>query len=169
MTVTAEAPAVDQTGSGFSLEGLIAEVLEESNEASPDHLIYEVIRRIPEDHVWEALENALAPRIRAVIWRQRGQITRSNRSDRWEQVRADHESGALDIMRLRVSVGGSWKLLSDCSAGDVTLMASQYDEEVEKLQATAERYRLLHRKMEEEGATTVGALAPTVVEGILLN
>ncbi len=58
----------------------------------------------------------------------------------------------------RVTVDGEWKLLADCTADDLDVIATDRESGAERLLAVAERFRTLAARMRAAGAATVADL-----------
>jgi hypothetical protein len=162
MTVTLD--PTDQV----SVDSVIKESLEASELSDPHQIADQIIEEIPPDSFPELVRLYLIGRTRELIRNQRNRITgHETHSERWESVRADHESGALDIMRLRVAVGTEWKFLAELNRSDISTVIDSYRKRAQDNMDKATRYDQLKSKLIAANVETVGQLSPSEVRDAL--
>lgn len=155
---------------GFDLRTLSNHVLADTTLASPRELAGEILARVPDKYLREALRESLRFYCREVVSNSRvfstpgqvkvdsGRSTKvAGRREWWKQALQD-----------RIHIGGNkWLNLADCTAQHLRAAAHCLREEAGKKIAKAERYELLAQVADDQGAEHVGDLSEDTVLAVL--
>lgn len=170
----------------FDLDAVIREVLATSASANPRDIAIDVAARIPDEVLADVVALLLPVRVRKVIRSQRaGARYNTSRRVRTERP-VDHQAegdvpvaaGSVrwqdaanithDPKRWRLAIDGDgWKLLGECTEGDVKAVILSYRKLAVANEAIADRYCDLRDTMIAEGASVVADLPDDVVRMIL--
>lgn len=157
----------------FDLRTLIREVAIHSDAADPKILAKEILTRIPDRHLHEALAVTLPDYVRVALHRGRPipfpdeEDQPDGQATSWK-LRGARAYGRL--LRQAVDVNGDgtgWKYLADCTLDDLTRVATLRRRQAEDLLATAGWYEKVARLLAEYDAATVSALPETVLTALV--
>lgn len=144
----------------FSLKALIREVAETSPQADPRALAAEVAKMVPEEHLRDALGDALFHTVRHFITNDRSAVTgggtkrerRNAKLTKWDGV------GELyaRILGLRVdTTDDGWKFLGDCTQHDIANAVAFRKKLAKQNMEAGQRYQALLTVMVEAKAEVV--------------
>lgn len=141
----------------FNLHAFVAGFADDSDEPDVGVLTDAIAAAIPEEALRSALRLSLRRYVSLVVARKRHKGHRPVPvGTRWDAVQAARDSGALGLLRMRVSVGGEeWKFLEDCSRADIEGVAAAGKKRALEHAQQAQRFAALAREMEARGAATV--------------
>lgn len=163
----------------FSLRALIREVCATSTITDPTTLAKEVGRRIPQDALRDALDEALPVVVQHFVSRSRGSIDSladQGRSDTHNAVvgkapNRSHKVAAIRAgwqkqLRDRIAVGpdrSDWKFLGDCGRADLAYAAGLRRNHAAANRAAAERLEALAALLTQHRVDRVAELPTTVL------
>lgn len=147
--------------SDFNLRKLVREVTGSTTLTDPGDIAREVGRRIDEDSVRAALDEALRVFVRQIISEDRphGFTTPAPRPGRSAKV-AGIRDGWQRKLRARYATEHEWKFLADCTHEDLIFIATDLDRKAAQNQAKARSFRGLAALLTDHGVERVRDLPP---------
>jgi hypothetical protein len=139
------------------LNQLIHDVAESlPDDATPRDIAEAVVEKAGVEMLTVHLVDLIADRVADLLRNDRNQFLgqTKNRSSKLERRRV----WWAKTLTARVSIGGAWKPLGDCTADDLKAVVSERKEQIKRVQLQINNYHHLIERMEKYKAATVADL-----------
>lgn len=151
----------------FDLGRLIRGVLEKTDEVNPGVIARRLLPRVPGRERDRLLGDLLRDRVRQEIHAGRRGIDFAHPSLPSRRVGRSKWAVMAPFLRKPVCVGTDWKMVGDCTADDLDVVASDYARRAAENAAYEGQFRALAGMLRARGVETVADLPAGAVEALV--